>query len=290
MGIQEERPRLEIHATLLRKIVASKGGNYLLNVGPTAQGELPDPSLERMAAIGQWLKVNGESIYGTSVAPFKQAPAWGRVTRKGGKLYLHVFNWPSDGKLTLPLLNTVSKAYLLASPGQSLSYVSDQGGLQIQLPAAVPDPIDSVIVTEIQGDDLRVASPPPLPQAADGTIQLPAADAEIVGSTAKLEGGEAPNIGYWLDTKDYLQWQVQVDKPGEYEVALNYACLESSAGSEYSVSVGDRTLAGKVPATGGWGDYRVVKLGTVRVGAAGVQTVAVRATKKVGMAVMNLCP
>ncbi|MGD0093226.1 MAG: alpha-L-fucosidase, partial [Planctomycetota bacterium] len=98
--------------TLIRNLVdiASKGGNFLLNVGPTAEGEMPAPSVERLAAIGKWIKVNSESLYAASPSPFAKLP-WGRCTGKPGKLFLHVFNWPKDGKLDVPgLSNKVAKA------------------------------------------------------------------------------------------------------------------------------------------------------------------------------------
>src|SRR5205814_7745820 len=93
--------------TLLRNLIdiASKGGNYLLNVGPTSEGLIPEPSVERLKEIGRWMKVNGDAIYATTASPFKQLD-WGRCTKKvtadGATLYLHVFTWPKDGKLLVP--------------------------------------------------------------------------------------------------------------------------------------------------------------------------------------------
>lgn len=143
--------------TLIRQLIdsASKGGNYLLNIGPTAEGEIPAPSIERLEAMGQWMAVNGESIYGTQASPFKKTP-WGRCTQKqlaGGKtrLYLHVFNWPKDGKLVLPpLANKVAGAQLLAC-GKKLDVTASPSGLVIAVPAEMPNKVATVIVLDIEG-------------------------------------------------------------------------------------------------------------------------------------------
>jgi alpha-L-fucosidase len=142
--------------TLLHNLIdiASKGGNYLLNVGPTSEGLIPEPSIERLHQIGRWMKVNGEAIYGTTASPFKQL-AWGRCTKKvsgnGTTLYLHVFDWPSDGKLNVPgLKSEVASATLLAS-GKKLSAKSVADGISLELPNQAPDPISSTIVLKVNG-------------------------------------------------------------------------------------------------------------------------------------------
>ena len=139
--------------TLLHNLVdiASKGGNYLLNVGPTAQGVIPEPEADRLKEIGSWLAVNGEAIYGTSAGPLPQAPAWGRVTQKPGKLYLSVFDWPKDGKLPLGISNKVTKAYLLAKKDSVMTTSQDANGITVNVPPTPPDPLASVVVLEIQG-------------------------------------------------------------------------------------------------------------------------------------------
>src|SRR5579872_1918240 len=82
---------------LIRQLAttSSRGGNYLLNVGPTSQGVIPPESVERLAEVGKWMKVNGESIYGTAANPFPYELPWGVITSKPSRLYLHVFRWPS---------------------------------------------------------------------------------------------------------------------------------------------------------------------------------------------------
>jgi len=140
--------------TLIHNLVdiASKGGNYLLNVGPTSEGLIPEPSVIRLKEIGKWMKVNGESIYGTSASPFRKLD-WGRCTAKPGKLYLHVFDWPANGKLEVPgLRNKVKKAYLLAEKKHELAVTrEDKDKVVITLPPKSLDAIDTVVVLEIKG-------------------------------------------------------------------------------------------------------------------------------------------
>jgi alpha-L-fucosidase len=142
---------------LIRNLVdiASKGGNYLLNVGPTSDGVIPEPSVERLKEIGAWMKVNGEAIYGTTASPFEKPLPWGRCTTKAGKssttLYLHVFDWPADGKLLVSgLRNEVKSAALLAG-GTKLTTEKTADGVLISLPPNAPDMISSTIVVKLNG-------------------------------------------------------------------------------------------------------------------------------------------
>ena len=135
--------------TLVRQLIdaASKGGNYLLNVGPTAEGVIPEASVTRLKEMGEWIKVNGEAVYGTSASPFESLE-WGRATTKDNKIYLSVFDWPK-GSLEVPLPEgDVVKAYLLAEPDKELEIQKGESALRLSLPAKAPDPIASVIVLE----------------------------------------------------------------------------------------------------------------------------------------------
>jgi alpha-L-fucosidase len=146
--------------------VASKGGNFLLNVGPTGAGEIPAPSVERLAEVGRWMKTNGAAIHGSAPCSLEQ-PAWGRCTARGGQLFLHVFDWPAGGRLELPALPAGTKvvsARLLAG-GARLAVEQTAGKVAVVTPsargphaglpawgAAAPDPLSSTIVLQVRGN------------------------------------------------------------------------------------------------------------------------------------------
>src|SRR5205809_6077120 len=130
--------------TIVRNLIdiASKGGNYLLNVGPNAEGLIPEPSVVRLREVGRWMNENGEAIYGTTASPFPSQLSFGRATSKPGRVYLHVFDWPADGKLQVPAWGkTVKKAYLLAEPKTALKFMQSGEGMTIQTPMKGPDRI-----------------------------------------------------------------------------------------------------------------------------------------------------
>jgi alpha-L-fucosidase len=176
---------------LLQKLadIASKGGNFLLNVGPTAEGVFPAESVERLKTIGAWMKLNGESIHGTQASPFKSL-AWGRCTLKAGadgaRLYLHVFDWPKDGKIIVPgLLNDARKAYLLADGRQtSLAVRRAEDALVVIVPAAAPDADDSVVVLDVAGP-LDVNDPPTVTSSAE--IFVDAIDVTVASGRTDVE-------------------------------------------------------------------------------------------------------
>ena len=155
-GFKRSDNKWKTPTTLIHNLVdiASKGGNYLLNVGPTPEGEFPQGSIDDLKAIGAWMKVNGESIYGTKASPLGILP-WGRCTQKIEKentiLYLSIFNWPSDGKLIVPgLKNQVLSAKLLDG-GASLKTNPTVDSLVIDVPDRASDPIATVVRLEVAG-------------------------------------------------------------------------------------------------------------------------------------------
>ena len=148
--------------TLIRELIdtASKGGNYLLNIGPKPDGTIPQSTIDTLHTIGGWMKVHGEAIYGTTASPFTKQLPWGRCTQKQigngvTRLYLHIFQWPFDSVLRVPALeNEIVGASLLSQPGAGpLQFSRDKNGdALVQLPIAEPNDYCTVVVLDIKGN------------------------------------------------------------------------------------------------------------------------------------------
>ncbi|OQP67618.1 alpha-L-fucosidase [Niastella populi] len=134
--------------------IASKGGNYLMNVGPKDDGTIPAESIARLQQVGAWMKVNGEAVYGTKASPLA-AVSWGRITKKEQNgntiLYLSVFNWPAGKKLVVPgVQQPVVSATLLAG-AKKLAAAKTSEGIVISVPEKAPDNMASVIKLVVKG-------------------------------------------------------------------------------------------------------------------------------------------
>jgi alpha-L-fucosidase len=268
--------------------VASKGGNFLLNVGPRPDGTIQAEHRERLRAVGAWLARNGESVYGTTAGPFRRLP-WGRCTAKPGRLYLHVLHWPGSGQLEVPGLNNeVTHAYLLSDDARTpLAADRYEDGVLVAVPPRAPDEPDSVVVLEIEGEP--DVTPMPLMQARDGTVTLRAADATVHGESARYERGAGKdNIGFWTDPEDWVEWRFRPKAPGMFRVEVTYACAPGAEGAGYAVVVGDGWVTGRTEATGSWSEFRTDELGAVGLPAGGDYALSVKPLLMPGYAVMNL--
>ncbi len=159
--------------------VASKDGNYLLNVGPTAEGVIPEPEVERLRAIGRWMKINGDAIYGTRGSVYPQPLPWGRTTQKtysggGATLYLHVWDWPASGSLLLPDVAQAPRSARVLATSSSLTATVTPQGVVVTLPPQAPDADVSVIALEFaQPVVVKNAAALPTENGASGTLNDP---------------------------------------------------------------------------------------------------------------------
>ena len=258
--------------TLIHNLVdiASKGGNYLLNVGPTKEGVIPQPSVERLKAIGNWMKINSASIYSTTASPVR-TPTWGRVTTKvknnKATLYLNVFDWPADGKIFLPLISKVESCHLLADDSRSFETVTDQRGTTVMLTGSASDPISSPVVLELAELPI-VSEADKILQQEDGTVFLPAQKAiinNLNGSHTAFDA-DKDSIVNWGHVKSSVDWDFKINTPGTYRVTLLAA---SEKDSRIRISVDKKYHKPTMPATGGFDGFQPFDAGTIKIEKAG---------------------
>jgi alpha-L-fucosidase len=261
--------------------IASKGGNLLLNVGPTAEGLIPDSSVVRLQQIGKWMKNNGESVYGTSASPFFKLP-WGRCTQKvvdgNTLLYLHVFNWPKDEILRVPGLKTkISDVYLLSYPKQKFAWKFENGDAVIHAPSVTFDPVNTVVVVKTKGS-VEITSN--MPSLKEGKTVLPADFADIhnpgYGTHAALEGtGNKSVIRNWVDSRVRVEWMFNATEAGTYKIE---GLIKAKANCGVNIGVGEQKIKTEIQPTGD--DFVVVSLGEIQITETGNQILTINPEKE----------
>lgn len=298
---------------IIRKLsdIASKGGNFLLNIGPKADGTIPEPSVEILKEVGAWMDVNGEAIYGTSASPFGRFP-WGRSTvqpnDEGATVYLHVFDWPEDGTLNVSGFGSTPDSVVMMGGEKSLgfsSFPANAGpGIVIDLPVEPANPHATVIRVEVDGPtDFSKVRPG---QQADGHLTLTPSEAYFHSNSknavvVEMNAGEE-NVGNWYQDKSWLYWEFRISEPGTFRLSSEVATpsdvvftyqlkdiekVERSApadGGGHKIFSADEfaTLPGygknevTVPATGSEDAFVDLELGTLEIKEPGVYVLEIR--------------
>ena len=223
---------------------ASKGVNYLLNVGPTAEGVIPPPSVDLLKQVGEWLARNGEAIYGTQASPFPVDPAWGRITCKGNTVYLLIKQWPAGDLRLYGLKSAVKGGRLLGCPDVAVTFQQDGDTLALSLPANSPEELVAVVAVDVEGP-LSVERM--LVQEGDLPIELPTHAAEITGT---MEASPAGVMAGWATDGQSACWAFRVKTPGIYKVAavtrVHRGHKELYGEPDVEAVVNGKTLHGKV--------------------------------------------
>gem|GEM_PF-220870 len=265
---------------------ASRGGNLLMNIGPKGDGTFDNRDLRILQGIGKWVDANGESIYGSAAGPLP-LQNWGVSTLKGDKLYLHVFDWPADGKLYVGGLKAeVAKAYMLADAGKTLHAAPlNENDLVIDLPRQAPDTANTVIVLELkkgwQTDPVRYIAPNiPL-------TRLLAFDALQHGSGFGFGDGKAGRfyVDGWSSKDQYLSWSFRTAAPATYHMTIRYRAGEGLGGT-YQWQADGYKGENKID-TGGRDSVLTADLGIVSL-AAGVHELSIRPVDIPGRQLMRL--
>ena len=211
------------HFVRLLASVAAKGGNVLMNIGPKGNGRIDSTDAAILKGIGTWMKANGESIYGTSRSPLPEQP-WGTITRKQNTLYLHVFDWPKNGKLVIGgLSNAESTAFLLADPAKKKLKISRVGhkDMLVRVPEKAPDTVNTVIALTLKNpvdvDSVRLLS-------ATQTNRLLVFDGTTHGENWQFGDGKSNRefAANWKSDAQSISWDVRLNEPATFDVILNY--------------------------------------------------------------------
>ncbi|MDQ1913957.1 alpha-L-fucosidase [Paenibacillus sp. GD4] len=280
--------------------VLSLNGNFVINVGPTGDGAFDPKSVELLKTIGDWMHTNGEAVYGTTRSPIGKPP-WGRCTRKGRTLYLHVFDWPKNGRLLVPgIRSTVKQAYALADP-ERLPLAIERAGtddIVLAVPSQPFAAVIPVIALELASD--CETNPLPLLYEEEYPNILGAFDADIGGSTLRYDTGKKgrDNLVAWNSLDDEARWRVRANGPGRYRVTAVIAADSCGGAGSFELSValagagfvGDgsvQRLVGHAAATGGLQEFAPVELGSVDIGQAGEYELKLRAVSIPGETLMS---
>jgi hypothetical protein len=222
---------------------SSRNGNILMNIGPKGDGTIDTPDVNILKGIARWWQVNGEqSIRGTHRSPL-DVQAWGESTMKGNTIYLHVFNWPADGKLLVGGINgTAYKACLLADQSKKLILKSTGKDLEITVPRNTPDTIDAVIA--LQCRDLSKIEKRRLIAHNISSDEFRVFDASLSG---QIKFGPENKSTHWVegwnDANAKVSWNFSNPKADKYKVSIEYAATQKyESGGTYSVSIGNTML------------------------------------------------
>lgn len=246
--------------TLLKSLIGnvSLNGNFMLNIGPRANGDVQYEIAQRMLEMGKWLDVNGESVYGAEAFDLdKNLHDWGKITFKqngpSSKIYLHLFTWPLNQQLNLTgIQSKPEKIYLLADKQKKpLPFIHSDVYTKIDLPALQPDPYASVVVVEYHQKPEITAGL--VAKTNDNGYSLTPGNRTNPDTSIKLQPksrrGTIPESAL-ISQKQILKWKLYIDQPGEKNVDISYSFQEKNSTSEIIIKAANDSVHHEINPTG----------------------------------------
>jgi alpha-L-fucosidase len=248
--------------------ISSKGGNFLLNVGPTADGRIPEASIERLEAVGRWMAVNSEAIYATDAGPFPRRLTWGRVTQKraadgSASLYLHIWEWPADGRLVLPTLAQTPFSGRVIAGGAAIATELTAEGLAVRLPGVATDTDVSVVRLDFKSP-VVITQEPFITPGADGRVTFSAQDADAHGhydgNIQLRDSGPDAYLTDWKNPKWRLDYQLKTPVAAKWIVTAEVA---APVATTLLLTVGKTETPAAIAVTGAGLTWQTVTLGEI---------------------------
>ena len=237
---------------LLREFIEiiSRGGNYLLNIGPDSTGTIPKPQVERIMQISEWLKKYSRLVYGTTAVKVGWQPKNQWLVLKNGVCYLHVTGWRKREARFPGLKTGIVSATTIT--GESLAVGKDGEGTTTIAPPANPDPLGTIVVLKLAGPVETKPARAECSPREDGSIFLPVKDATLPAKMGVAGMVSGLVFRGWADTSQIPSWKLLVPTKGagDYKVKLVYSCEDTEAGSTFELVVGDSKVSGVVQSTG----------------------------------------
>jgi alpha-L-fucosidase len=242
---------------------ASRGGNLLMNIGPMGNGAFDVKDVNILKGIGNWIDKNRESIYQTHPSPLP-LQSWGVVTMKENLVYLHVFNWPPDGRLLVGgIKSNINKAYLLTDKTQKKLPVEflKTSGIVVSVPEAAPDASNTVIVLDMKGN---VEADPLRSVAGNIPTRFLAFDAELKGKGFGFGDGKSTAyfVEGWKTPDQSVSWAFRCAEPAMFKVVLKYVASPETEGKS-RIRVGNNVFDETITATQTGNAVIIKELGTV---------------------------
>ena len=274
----------EIISRLVR--VASLGGTYMLNVGPSGKGIIPTESATILRLAGKWLKTHAKAIYGCQRSPVP-LQAWGVVTMQPQTMYLHVLEWPKNGKLIIPGVKLKSPEATVFTTGEKLQLSQEKGMLTVKIPQVAPVSPVTVICLKFSGNLSVTGTGNILHPGLANSFEAPFAE---ITDCKKGKRRWMEKFGDWHHTDvienisngSLITWQFNALGSELCNVVLEYDCLPAADGSELEFSLGDASWFFPVQATGNGHSNRTrlrrETLGAVQIPKAGAYSLAIKGT------------
>lgn len=218
---------------ILNRLISTvgRGGTYLFNVGPDADGAIPEIGVKFLKEAGSWIKKYPQVIYNAGSSPWQHALPWGDVTTKGNSLFLSVFDWPQDGKLYLPGLdsNILSASLLNENDSKEIAFTKKNDWTVFELPFRPSESPVSVIEVklDVKVENAKVDTTLGVYPNIETLLRVEFAE---VNDAVESEVKWMEKFGEWKhvnqvtdwDINGKVTWTVNVQEPGYYYLDLNY--------------------------------------------------------------------